>query len=45
MRHKILHWAMRGVEKQASSTTTSKMLGFFRSDERTRAEFLRLIGK
>ena len=37
--------AMRGVEKQASSTTTSKMLGFFRSDERTRAEFLRLIGK
>jgi GTP cyclohydrolase I len=37
--------AMRGVEKQASSTTTSKMLGTFRSDQRTRGEFLRLIGK
>ena len=34
---------MRGVEKQASCTTTSCMLGAFREDERTRMEFLRLI--
>ncbi len=35
---------MRGVEKQNSSMTTSCMLGRFRRDERTRAEFLHLIG-
>jgi GTP cyclohydrolase I len=34
---------MRGVAKQASSTTTSCMLGAFRSDARTRAEFMALI--
>lgn len=34
---------MRGVEKQNSKTVTSCLLGLFRSDERTRAEFLRLI--
>ena len=34
---------MRGVEKQNSSTVTSCLLGLFRKDERTRAEFLRLI--
>ena len=33
---------MRGVEKQHSSTTTSSMLGAFRSKE-TRDEFLTLI--
>ena len=34
--------AMRGVEKQNSSMVTSAMLGSFRSDARTRAEFLQL---
>jgi GTP cyclohydrolase IA len=36
---------MRGVEKQNSLATSSAMLGSFRDDERTRAEFLNLIGK
>ena len=35
--------AMRGVEKQNSATVTSAMLGTFRSDARTRAEFLQLV--
>lgn len=35
--------AMRGVEKQNSTTVTSAMLGTFRSDARTRAEFLQLV--
>ncbi|MFT4511816.1 MAG: GTP cyclohydrolase I [Planctomycetota bacterium] len=34
---------MRGVEKQNSSTVTSCLRGLFRSDERTRSEFLTLI--
>lgn len=34
---------MRGVEKQNSRTITSCLLGLFRSDERTRGEFLQLI--
>ena len=34
---------MRGVEKQNSIMTSSSMLGSFRSDSRSRAEFLRLI--
>ncbi|MDH2436082.1 GTP cyclohydrolase [Pokkaliibacter plantistimulans] len=34
---------MRGVEKQNASMTTSMMLGNFRTDERTRNEFLSLI--
>ncbi|MBX3463330.1 MAG: GTP cyclohydrolase I FolE [Planctomycetes bacterium] len=34
---------MRGVEKQNSRTTTSCLLGLFRKDERTRAEFLQLV--
>ncbi|MBL8753271.1 MAG: GTP cyclohydrolase I FolE [Planctomycetes bacterium] len=33
---------MRGVEKQNSKTVTSCLLGLFRKDERTRAEFLQL---
>lgn len=39
------HFCMmaRGVEKQHASMTTSASLGLFRSDSRTRAEFLRLI--
>jgi GTP cyclohydrolase IA len=34
---------MRGVSKQASVTTASCMLGTFRSDARTRSEFLSLL--
>ena len=34
---------MRGVEKQNSYAVTSTMLGSFRKDPRTRAEFLELI--
>ncbi len=34
---------MRGVEKQNSSMKTSSMLGIFRSNQSTRAEFLSLI--
>jgi GTP cyclohydrolase I len=36
---------MRGVEKQNSLAVTSCMLGRFRTDARTRGEFLSLIGK
>ena len=34
---------MRGVEKESSQTVTSCMLGVFRSDQRTRTEFLSYI--
>lgn len=34
---------MRGVQKQNSSTMTSCLLGSFRSDARTRSEFLGLV--
>ena len=34
---------MRGVEKQNSKTITSALLGTFRSDAKTRDEFLRLV--
>ncbi|HEV8148789.1 MAG TPA: GTP cyclohydrolase I FolE [Gemmatimonadales bacterium] len=34
---------MRGVEKQNSRTVTSAVRGLFRSDPRTRSEFLRLV--
>ena len=34
---------MRGVEKQNSKTITSAVRGLFRSDPRTREEFLRLV--
>jgi GTP cyclohydrolase I len=36
---------MRGVEKQHSSTTTSAMLGEFRLNAATRAEFLSAVGR
>ncbi len=35
---------MRGVEKQNTKMTTSAMLGRFRKDERSRSEFLSLVG-
>ena len=35
---------MRGVEKQNSLATTSSMLGKFRESDRTRTEFLSIIG-
>ncbi|HNV03732.1 MAG TPA: GTP cyclohydrolase I FolE [Vicinamibacterales bacterium] len=37
--------AMRGVEKQRSFAVTSAMLGAFRDRDRTRMEFLELIGR
>jgi GTP cyclohydrolase I len=36
---------MRGVEKQNSKTITSALLGTFRSDAKTRDEFLRLANR
>ena len=36
---------MRGIQKQNSRTTTSCMLGVFREDEKSRAEFLQLIAR
>ena len=35
---------MRGVEKQNSFVTTSHLLGAFRTHQKTRAEFFRIIG-
>ena len=36
---------MRGVRKQEATMVTSAMLGTFRRDARTRAEFLTFIGR
>ena len=35
----------RGVEKQSSTVTTSAQLGLFKKNDKTRSEFLQLIGK
>ena len=43
MEAKHLCMMMRGVEKQNSSMKTSVMLGTFRSDVKTRTEFLNLV--
>jgi len=43
MEAKHLCMMMRGVEKQNSYAITSAMLGCFRQDSRTRAEFLELL--
>ncbi|MGQ0793091.1 MAG: GTP cyclohydrolase I FolE [Deltaproteobacteria bacterium] len=37
--------AMRGVKKAEANMLTSSMRGAFKDDDRTRSEFLRLIGK
>jgi len=42
---KHLCMMMRGAHKQNSVMTTSMMLGRFRADHRTRAEFLTLVGE
>lgn len=36
---------MRGVKKHDTWTSTSKLLGMFKEDDKTRSEFLRLISK
>ena len=43
MEGKHLCMMMRGVQKQDSNMVTSSMRGTFRSDPRTRAEFLDLV--
>ncbi|HVJ27721.1 MAG TPA: GTP cyclohydrolase I FolE [Vicinamibacterales bacterium] len=43
MEAKHLCMSMRGIQKQNSAAVTSAMLGSFRSDARTRSEFLSLI--
>jgi len=45
MEAKHMCMMMRGVQKQNSSMVTSVMMGEFRSNQATRTEFLRLIGK
>ena len=42
---KHLCMAMRGIEKQSSVTTTSDFTGAFLNNNKTREEFLHLIGK
>ena len=42
---KHLCMVMRGIEKQNSVATSSCMIGAFKTNENTRQEFLKLIGK
>jgi len=42
---KHLCMIMRGIEKQNSVATSSCMIGVFKTNENTRQEFLKLIGK
>lgn len=42
---KHLCMMMRGVEKQHSSMITSKMMGIFKDNPKTRTEFLSLVGR
>jgi GTP cyclohydrolase I len=35
----------RGIRKRGVSMVTSQLLGHFRSDSRTRSEFLTMIGR
>jgi len=42
---KHLCMIMRGIEKQNSVATSSCMIGAFKTNEKTRQEFLKLIGK
>lgn len=37
--------AMRGVQKATATTVTSSMTGVFRSDPKTREEFMHLLKK
>lgn len=45
LRAQHLCMMMRGVQKQNSNAVTSEMLGCFKNDSKTRAEFLTLIQK
>jgi len=45
MKAQHLCMCMRGVKKHDTWTSTSKMMGAFKDDEKARAEFLSLIGR
>ena len=41
----LFYMRSRGIKKSESATVTSRMLGVFRTDARTRAEFLNFVTK